>query len=93
MKSLAELKRAIKVGTVLETVAHSRPVMIGTTRVVEKAQTNCFASRMDGVKDLTWTNYPPAKDVTFAGPDTFTFNWPEAGHFATLRIVEAVPHV
>ena len=65
MKTLAELKRAIKVGTKILTVRKIvKTNSVGTIRTVDRVQTNAFT--MDG----SWLWWTKAKDYEIDG-DTF----------------------
>lgn len=103
MKTLADLKRAIKPGTKLEIVDHWMPGRAGHIRIVTKTQGNgyYFNTTEHGDKRL-WGDYPTsAKRVTFPAPDTFRVEEPpntsphgrrEVAHW-TIRILPADPGV
>ena len=71
MTSMAALKRAIQVGTVLRVVDHWQERYIGTTRTVSKTQTNGFwFEHVDGKRH--WSGYGKASQTTFHEDGSFT---------------------
>jgi hypothetical protein len=56
IKSLADLKRRIKLGTELVTTLHQyHPDIVGLSRVVTKVQTNGFYSKIKGQPEHKWS--------------------------------------
>jgi hypothetical protein len=97
LKSLADLKRAMPVGTVVHVENHLYPALTGD-RTVVVAQSNrwCLslpaghprASESDG----SWLDIPKAKFCTFNG-NAVTIHrdaeeWGDAGPFCTITIPE-----
>jgi len=82
MKTLADFKRAMIVGSKWETIKHFKDNLTETTPVREcsKRQANSFAFRTtlpDGRIADCWLDFPKAKDVEFLNNDTITIknNW------------------
>lgn len=78
MKTLAELKRRIIVGTTLRCVKNTkRPEMNGGMRTVCKVQQNGFFWTKDGEDTRPesskryWTDYPKASGLTWIAENTF----------------------
>ena len=56
IKSLADLKRRIEVGTELIATYHKKhPDLVGLTRVVTQVHTNCFYSKIKDQPDHRWS--------------------------------------
>lgn len=56
IKSLADLKRRIEVGTELVATFHKKhPDLVGLTRVVTQVHTNCFYSKIKDQPDHRWS--------------------------------------
>lgn len=85
LKSLADLKRAIKNANTLEMVWHVSPEIqwnspsgkppIGEIREIVKRQTNCIGVRMlrrDGTETTSHLYMDSAKSFAFDGSDTFS---------------------
>lgn len=92
MKSLAELKRAIKPGVRLRCIENTyRPELNGKSRVVVRVQTNAFTWKHEtGPSTESWTNYEKASAYTFPGGNTFSFLGTARGgqqHTVTLEIL------
>jgi hypothetical protein len=71
MKTFAELKRALKPGTVVTLIERNGEIR-NDKRTVKKCQTNAVCFTTDTGKD-SWLTFPPASLVTIEG-DTFTFH-------------------
>lgn len=67
MKTLADLKRAIKVGTRLRCLYHFKGKEWEKEREVVKVQTNGFYTYMDKNHKSIWMDFPKSKDVEFNG--------------------------
>lgn len=94
IKNLAELKRAMTVGTVVHVENHVHPTLTGN-RTVLVAQTNSWClSFPDGHPKAaegegSWLDVPKAKLCTFDG-NAVTINrdpaWGDTGPFCTITI-------
>jgi hypothetical protein len=88
MKSLAELKRNIHVGTQLRCIENTyRPELNGTLRTVVKTQGNAFVWRMEGDTRNSWTNYEKASAYQFDGSNRFSWALGRDDHKVTLEIL------
>jgi hypothetical protein len=94
-KSLAALKRRIRVGTKLLCVRNTyRPVLDGTERTVVKVQTVSFAWKQPDSDKPSWTPYPKASGLTWIDDSTFRLDLElKEGHYVELRILEDGPVV
>lgn len=75
MKTMADIKRRIRPGTIIVCVENARrPELNGQQRRVADVQGNAFTWRpIDApTANRSWTHYPPAKAVTIVDADTFT---------------------
>jgi hypothetical protein len=89
MKTLADLKRTIKVGTRLRCIENTlRPELNDTLRTVVKVQGNAFVWHQDGQMDQrgSWTNFPKAGDCKFDG-NTFQLSLKSAGHYVKMEVI------
>jgi hypothetical protein len=88
MKSLAELKRTIQVGTRLRCIENTyRPELNGKTRIVTRIQTNGFWWKHEKTDEHeSWTHYPKAQLFTFDG-DTFQFSLGRDEHSVRLEVI------
>lgn len=87
MKTVADMKRAIRPGVKVTTLAAPYAWMVGTTREVVRVQTAQFTLdtiRPTGERVESWVNFPKASAATFDG-DTVTVacfgERPELGSF------------
>lgn len=96
MRTLADVKRAIRPGVVLEIDNRLHPHLNRQTTVV-KAQTKDFSTELseeiraatDTTSKVSWTTYPKAADVVADG-DSFSFLHPESREpWITFTIIEA----
>lgn len=93
MKTLADIKRRIVVGTRLLTVENtsrnrdSGKSIDGSVREVVRVLGNSFVSHVEGLEGDFWTHYPKASDVTIVDADTFRFALME-GHYVELRFLQ-----
>lgn len=74
MKTFADLRRTIKVGTRLRVVQHDyRPELTGQERIVTKVQTNgyFFEDPSRTVHHRMWSGFAPAGCYSFPTPDTY----------------------
>jgi hypothetical protein len=90
MKTLADFKRRVQVGTRLLCVANTySPNVNGTVREVIEARTVGFISKMDGC-DRFSTKYPKANDFRVVDADTVEWKlFPDDDGTVTLRFVGA----
>jgi hypothetical protein len=97
LKSFAELKRRIVVGSVLRMTSHSHAAilgrfadMVGRDRRVGVVQGNAIAFGAEGCKrsELSWLYWPAkAADVRLTGPHSFEVRYPKPGQSpAEMRI-------
>lgn len=76
MKTLADFKRRLKVGTKIETINH-RHGSFGV-RPVSIVQSNSFAlktTRTNGELVDSWCEYPKAKDIEVTDENTVIIYW------------------
>lgn len=72
MKTLADLKRAIRPGVRLLVVNHEyRPELTGTTRTVTDVQGNGYFYLSEGDSKRSWSGYAKASCYSFPEPDTY----------------------
>ncbi len=71
MKTLADFKRALKIGSMWEGFNHYYKTSLGI-REVSKVQSNSFAFKTikEGVESNSWANFPKAKDIQFKDDGT-----------------------
>ena len=76
MKTLADFKKRLQVGTKLETFNHNLNVSFGT-RVISIVQTNAFAldTLRDGNIIESWCQYPKASDFEILDNNTALIYW------------------
>ena len=72
MKTLAELKNILQVGTKLKTLENNHGKYIGETAEITKRQTNGIYINRNGKS--SWLEFPKASQVVFDGNDIFTFD-------------------
>jgi hypothetical protein len=84
MKTLADLKRSIVVGSQLRCIDHFRAGLKGQIRTVTKAQGNGYFYTF-GNGERNWMPYPPANGITFDGA-CFTIRYDEKRAF-TLELL------
>jgi hypothetical protein len=93
MKSFADVKRRLQIGTVLECVENTyRPELNGTRRIVTKVQGNAIRWRnTDEAPDArpSWTPFPPASNTAIVDADTFQLSLKRDGHYVRLRFIDA----
>lgn len=92
MKTFADVKRRLKVGTILECVANTkRPELNGSRRLLTKVQANALRWTWIGqeAKGPLWTYFPPARMVEVIDADTFRMALDETtpDKTVTLRFV------
>ncbi len=89
MKTLADFKRRIKVGTKLKCIHNTyRPVLDGTTREVVKVQTVGFYWTSGTDSHKSHTEYPKAADFTVIDADTAEWKlWAGADHTVRLQFI------
>ena len=90
MKTLADIKRRIAVGTRLKCVENTlRPVLNGTTREVKRVLTVAFTWSQEGEANLrdSWTHYPKASGVKVVDANTFKFTL-GGEHWVTLQFID-----
>lgn len=82
MKTLADLKRRIEVGTRIEKLSHildgenynheKTRAGIGVIRIVSKVQTNAWVLNFEGEERGSYLDIPKAKELSFNGDNEFT---------------------
>ena len=97
MKSFADLKRSIRVGTRIICLSHwqdakvyrePRPPMAGVIRTVQKAQGNGYFYHVPDNPKRMWADYPSKRaDLSFGPDETFTITFGELGT-ATFQVLE-----
>ena len=91
IKTLAALRRTVRVGMTIECVHHTRPEVSGP-RTIKRVQTNAIVMRYtkpDGTEAETWGRWDSAKDLRFNGDDTVTFLDRSGLPVFTYRFIEA----
>lgn len=71
MKTLADVRRRMTPGTVVDVVNHGCPRISGQ-RTVVKNQTRAICWRLESGKE-GWTDWPKAAEIRIDGPDAVTF--------------------
>lgn len=96
MKSLADIKRRIVPGAILECLSNTyRPELSGRRRIAEKVQGNGFFwKHADALNESrSWTQYPAAKAIRIINDDTFDLMLDRQGSdgpdYVRLRFVSA----
>jgi len=91
MKSVADMKRRLKVGGRLLCVENTYQTKLnGGIRTIVRVLGNQIVCDSDTVKHF-WTRWPPAKDFTFIDADTFQFKLDTKDpHTVTLRFLPEV---
>lgn len=91
MKTWADIKRRVQVGTVMECVENTLfpDLLNGSRRTITKVQTQAW--RFDwnpngGESQAAWLPFPAAKDVSIIDADTFQIAL-GPDHHLTLRFV------
>ena len=96
MKTLADLKRIIQVGTKIEKTKHinidngvevSHPAHPSGVRTIVKVQTNRWAIQSPEDGTVSWLDIPKAKELSF-NENEFTITTWEGRLKMTYRIVE-----
>jgi hypothetical protein len=72
MKTLADVRRRLVVGTEVEIVNHVRPVASGPRKAL-KVQTNSICWASESHPQGTWLDWPKATYVKVTGPDEVVF--------------------
>lgn len=85
MKTLADLKRRIKVGTRIEKLSHildgenynheKTRAGIGVVRIVSKVQTNAWVLNFEGEERGSYLDIPKAKELSFNGDEFTITTW------------------
>lgn len=81
---LAEAKRRVKVGSVIQAVGHYNPNATGP-RTVTDVQTNGFWFDNEKMKHA-WCAWPKAAHTKDAGPDGIVLLFPDGRPLSTLTI-------
>lgn len=89
MKTLADIKRRIAVGTRLRCVENTlRPTLNGTDREVVRVLTIAFTWKQDNDPNPrpSWTHYPKASGVKVIDANTFALSL-GGEHWVTLQFI------
>lgn len=88
IRSLAELKRTIQVGTRLRVLDHWQEKYRGTERTVVKTQGNGFYFTMVGSDKRYWSAYEKSSNMAFDGSAAYTVTAADGAKGWTLEVLD-----